>query len=819
MIVSGSLIFNPSSDARIENTSNTPIVNIPIALIDVSTNRGVIALTDNLGEFQFINVPSGNYKLVEAALQNGGVSSPADYSNNSLLTNVIPKDPDISKVSKPPTNTTDIVSLSPNTVYLEVSNSDVSGLFFIDSPINKIPITLNNYITVGNNIIKYADNGTWGSLPPGSPPQTSPSIEPYPNIGTVFNYVKYGYSNVHDGDYSVTNMTNNNSFQGGWWNLCDPFSGDETGRFAIINGDYPGKPFFSELVDLKPYTDYVFLTWICNIDTNHKEVLPELGIEIRTESGEVLINQALSNRFPMTNIPTWNQVGFIIKNQNFDKLYVTFLSEGPAAAGNDFAIDTIELKELKPSPITNIIKSVDKEYATYGDDLTYTVIFKNQGPGTLTNAIVYDPLPNGTELIPNSLTVNGEPAEWGDNYEVPIGTILDGEATTVSYKVKVVSTTIPDSKISNFAQVIYNFIDSDNVERKVVGDGNIVSTNILRPGAISEKNTSELIIQLGDTINYSVKFINNGDVNLTDVVFKDNISDSEAQYVKDTLTIDGSKVQGNPLIDTIPIGNVEPNRVVTINFSVKIEKTNDQKILNTSSFKYLYKLNPDNDEFRNGEVTSNTVTTMIINFVCNTCPPGATGPRGEAGLKGDTGATGPRGETGLKGDTGATGLIGPTGPRGATGPTGICDVSVCCKSMNIIYGQFILSCDMKICKTCKIILYESYSNNDNLKLNYNNNAIILPTGYSYFISWSITVCIKQDRYALRAGMLYFDKFILGSISRVSGRIEPDSCITMNGSCIFKYPSDVSFISLALENDLNESVYVIGASISIISLNN
>lgn len=578
MIVSGSLIFNPSSDANIDNTSNTPITNVPFALINIDNNRGVIALTDSSGNFRFTNVPSGHYKVVEAALQTGGSVSPVDYNNNILLANVIPKDPNVSKVSNPPENTTNIVSLSPNTVFITVSNTDVTEIFFIDSPINRTPINLNNYITIGDNLITYADNGTWGTLPAGSLPQTSPSTAPYPNIGTVFNYVKYGYSNVHDGDYSVTNITNNNSFQGQWWNLCDPFVGDETGRFAIINGNYPDKPFFTELVSVKPYTDYLFLTWLCNIDTVSTEVLPQLGIEIRTPSGDILIKRTLDNQFPVTNIPTWNQVGFIIENQNFTSLYVTFLSEGPAAAGNDFAIDSIELRQLQPAPITKIVKSVNEQYATYGDELTYTIVFQNQGPGELTNVVVYDPIPNGTALVPNSLTVNGIPTQWGGNYEIPVGIVSDGEHINISYRVRVLPINEPDSKIDNFAQVMYNFISSDGNQRSNIVRSNTVSTTILRVGATANKEGFPHIIELGSTIFYNIKFKNYGDVLLTDVRFSDDISDTMAEYIEGSLTINGSSVAGNPLIDTIPIGNVQSGDIVTIDFEVRINSSSELEL-------------------------------------------------------------------------------------------------------------------------------------------------------------------------------------------------------------------------------------------------
>ena len=54
--------------------------------------------------------------------------------------------------------------------------------------------------------------------------------------------------------------------------------------------------------------------------------------------------------------------------------------------------------------------------------------------------------------------------------------------------------------------------------------------------------------------------------------------------------------------------------------------------------------------------------------------PGAVGPRGAHGLKGDTGPIGPSGNTGLRGVRGLrgdAGIAGPVGPKGSVGPRGL----------------------------------------------------------------------------------------------------------------------------------------------------
>ena len=53
---------------------------------------------------------------------------------------------------------------------------------------------------------------------------------------------------------------------GEWFNMPDHTSGDETGRMGIINGSFKGQPFFTETINVKSSTPYVFSAWICNIN-------------------------------------------------------------------------------------------------------------------------------------------------------------------------------------------------------------------------------------------------------------------------------------------------------------------------------------------------------------------------------------------------------------------------------------------------------------------------------------------------------------------------------------------------------------------------
>ena len=156
-------------------------------------------------------------------------------------------------------------------------------------------------------------------MPNGTPVQTSPASNPYSGFGESFQYVQYehnpatqtsdpnlacqndepgelctcthgGYPTCppYNGQYSLSNTIANSNFcgwsTGGWFNVSDHKSGDETSSMLIVNGAYPGEFIFKSDVTLKENTNYFFSAWICNIDLFPSAALPKLRVEI-TEEG------------------------------------------------------------------------------------------------------------------------------------------------------------------------------------------------------------------------------------------------------------------------------------------------------------------------------------------------------------------------------------------------------------------------------------------------------------------------------------------------------------------------------------------------------
>lgn len=477
--VTGKVIFNSTSSATVSDPENIAIPNISVALLD-SNNNGLIIETDSEGIFTFINIPSGEYRLYEVALLKPTADNPGNFNESQEILFINESDPTVDQIKILPEGTNDIVSLSPNLVFITVENEDIKDLYFLDSPRILIYLPLNQYSVVGENLITAIDNGTWGSYPAGTSVGTSPNVEPYKLQGegintefyTAFSYVQYDNrpyyeipigGNVHDGDYSVVNITTNDAFKqyGGWWNLS---TGDERDRFAIINGDYPGQPFFQTSIDgLEPDTNYVFYTWFCNIDISKTEERPRLAVRIVDSTGNRLFNENLSNTFPATNIPTWNQVGTIFKTENYTtsqtRFFLQFLSEGDAAAGNDFACESVFLFKLQTSAVTAINKTVDNRFAREGDVLLYTLTFTNTSLFTITNVYLEENISPYVIINRSSLVINNvpSPSSWGANDIINLPNVNSGKTVTISFTVIVKDNLESKTVIKNNAILVYSY--------------------------------------------------------------------------------------------------------------------------------------------------------------------------------------------------------------------------------------------------------------------------------------------------------------------------------------------------------------------------
>ncbi|KMP63922.1 cell surface protein, partial [Bacillus cereus] len=281
--------------------------------------------------------------------------------------------------------------------------------------------------------------------------------------------------------------------------------------------------------------------------------------------------------------------------------------------------------------IIQATKSVDRlfsDVAPGNSFLTYTVLLENIGNTTATNIIFTDPIPNNTVFIADSVRVGGvllpgvNPANG-----VPIGDIIAGDFTNITFRVQVVSIpnpifTIgpggPNSPVVNGASIDYQFMTGPNlplVSRNTTS--NSVSTQINSGEIVAIKSVDKTFATIGDTISYTITLSNPGNVTSQNIIFTDTLPDGTA-FISGTLTNDsGTQQIGNPA-NGIQIGNINPNGTAVITLNVLVTNIPSiNPISNSSSVQFSYVVDPSQPSVSQMNV-SNAVSTTINSAILTT---------------------------------------------------------------------------------------------------------------------------------------------------------------------------------------------------------
>ena len=530
--VSGRVIFDRDRSASI-SSGDTGIAGIPVVLQNISTNERLTVLTDANGNYSFINVPEGNYRIVESYGTMGGVLSPGDFEE--AVIGSIPEgvNPPITTVTNPPAGSNNLDSVTPDTLFVTVSGPDVTNQYFLNGPVIYTPIEAlvdQCAILSGENLIEAADGGTFGSFPAGTPANTGAPVEPYPDVTPDFTYVLPNPEVFAPlgGEYTVQNIMNNAMSEeiGAWWRIADHTTGNETGRMMIVNGYNPGAVFFRAQVNVRQNTNYLFTAWILNLFKVTGYPDPELSVRILDENNNILYSAPLGILIPPNvNAPEWKQIGTVIHSQNNTSLTVEFLSEGPEVIGNDYAIDDVSLNEILIREFTPV-KMAEISSASIGEEIPYTVTLTNTCTNPLTDVFFRDMIPSGLTFVPGSVTINGTsfPAA-NPNTGFALPNVPGGQTVTVTFLA--VADSIPEENPTvNSASITYSYtpveggiplifeVESNEVE--VVITGNLADVSVTKT---SNVNT----IGQGGEVIYTITVVNAGPSSAENVTVTDQI--------------------------------------------------------------------------------------------------------------------------------------------------------------------------------------------------------------------------------------------------------------------------------------------------------
>ncbi|MCL2755601.1 MAG: DUF11 domain-containing protein [Firmicutes bacterium] len=480
-IVSGVLYYDGNRTAAAATATGT-IANVPIVMQNTVNGLAAAVLTSSTGTFQFTNVPSGSYQVVESygwTYDDG--TTPITIGTINWGTNAVPcmmlkggtvpplADDSHTYVTVSPTSTITNLDCTVRNTWLEtVGVSDITNIAMLNGPVRYTPLVLASNIVVDSpNLVVAADNGTFGLFPPGIVANTgvtvtAPQTNPYPEIQSQFTYVMAATGTLQpvpdDGQYTVQNIMNNshsnsNPTSPAWWRVADHTTGNETGRMMVINGYTQGTIIGQTTVLVNANTCYLTSYWVLNLCRQATGYInPEFSLLVTDQDGTTIYEHDFTDEIlPNPECPEWRQIGTIFTTAN-DTTAVTikFISQGGAATGNDFVLDDVALNSVDVLEL-DITKDASCSYATIGGTVYFGITISNPTNYLATQITLTDELDDildelkftldGQNWLPWTGTLDIDDLEPGDSGDIIIqGKIKSGVSGTITNTASVQAT-------------------------------------------------------------------------------------------------------------------------------------------------------------------------------------------------------------------------------------------------------------------------------------------------------------------------------------------------------------------------------------------
>ncbi|OTY29659.1 MULTISPECIES: DUF7507 domain-containing protein [Bacillus cereus group] len=252
-----------------------------------------------------------------------------------------------------------------------------------------------------------------------------------------------------------------------------------------------------------------------------------------------------------------------------------------------------------------LTKSTNKQFATIGETISYTILITNSGNTAATNVQLTDPLPNGTILTLGSVTLNGVLQNVDSLVALPIGTIPGGATVTLSFQVTVINITAQNPIINNaFASYIYTVNPSLPPTSKTANSNSVTST-IRLANLHANKSVSQTFAEVGDVLTYTFALTNDGNVTANNVLLSDSIVNGTS-FVPNSVIVNGV-TQPGATPASINIGSINANTTITASFQILITSIpNPNPILNSASVSYNFIVDPNVSPVSTNTTTNTT---------------------------------------------------------------------------------------------------------------------------------------------------------------------------------------------------------------------
>ncbi len=256
-----------------------------------------------------------------------------------------------------------------------------------------------------------------------------------------------------------------------------------------------------------------------------------------------------------------------MKIPNQSNVTYNALIPNEGATYGEIASNTVST-EVMSYAISKVL-STDKTLVKAGEIVHNKVTVTNNSETKLTYNFIGNPTPNGATYVEGSVKLNGAelPSKnMTSGFFLP--DLNPGESLTVEYDMKINDpvTVNPVTDVSQFQYVVNEPVRGE-VRYKEYTEP--VTFNVISDKLSVVKSVDKIYAVKGETLVYTITVTNEGNVEVNDVTFTDNIPQG-VTFVENSVYVDNVNYPEYRPDVGYNMGSLSPNQSVTTRFKVKI---------------------------------------------------------------------------------------------------------------------------------------------------------------------------------------------------------------------------------------------------------
>ena len=270
---------------------------------------------------------------------------------------------------------------------------------------------------------------------------------------------------------------------------------------------------------------------------------------------------------------------------------------------------------FQATPSYDVSKTVDKTTANPGDTINYTITVKNTGNTDLTDVKVVDKLPTyysqATEQVDAPSTITGSIVKDGQLTiaKLPVNTTA---TIKISYQIK------SADELTCGTTTIKNIVTSTTNEDQTEDDStnNEVTTVVEKICEYSydlAKSVDKTTANPGDTLTYTLIFKNTGQLDLTNVVIKDELP-TGVILLGQPQSEPAVDMTGDITKDGLTIERVKAGQTIKITLAAKLDISNEE--LECGETRFVNKASSTTNEDQTEDDNTNNEVVTVVTKVC-----------------------------------------------------------------------------------------------------------------------------------------------------------------------------------------------------------